>query len=62
MRYVPIPVGLGWFLTLTLRDALDKLFCSIPFKIESPIIVTTFLFTVFLYLLLLFYPSPLILF
>ena len=37
-------------LSLSLKDSLDKPCWSIPFKIESPIIATVFLFTVFLYL------------
>ena len=39
-----------WFLNLTLKDSFNKPCWSIPFKIESPIIATTFLFTVGLYI------------
>lgn len=43
-------VASWWFLTLILKSSLDKPPSSIPFKIEPPIIDTTFLFAIFLYI------------
>ena len=48
--YISSAVAPGRFLILTLKDWFDKPCWSMPFKIESSIIVTTFLFTVFRYL------------